>query len=154
MEALTFGKRDDLISVARERIRKHPDRYIDHIYGEYEMGGTNWLTLSSVPFKELGLREDLGVTPAPEFTSGALTSVPMIIGLWPVLLGGMYLVNQRRDKIEANERSDAVDHAVKETQDKAAAKAKMVAERADTAKQKAIDKAVKKALQDADKGGA
>ncbi len=66
----------------------------------------------------------------------------------------MYLVNQRRDKIEANERSDAVDHAVKETQDKAAAKAKMVAERADTAKQKAIDKAVKKALQDADKGGA
>jgi len=65
-EALTFGKRSDLIKIARERIRKYPGRYIDHIYGETEMGGTNWLYLSSVPFSEIGLREDLGTTPAPQ----------------------------------------------------------------------------------------
>ena len=34
-EALVFGKRDDLITIARERIRKYPDRYIDHIYGNH-----------------------------------------------------------------------------------------------------------------------
>ncbi|KKK62483.1 hypothetical protein LCGC14_3003870 [marine sediment metagenome] len=41
------------------RIRKNPNRYIDHIYGEHEMGGTSWLYLSNVPFREIGMREDL-----------------------------------------------------------------------------------------------
>jgi len=39
--------------LARERINKYPGRYIDHIYGEREMGGTNWLYLSGVPFRTL-----------------------------------------------------------------------------------------------------
>ena len=49
-EALTFGRREDLLSIGRERIRKFPDRYVDRIYGENEMGGTSWLYLSAVPF--------------------------------------------------------------------------------------------------------
>ena len=57
-EALSFGKRDDLLKIARERIRKDPDNYIDHIYGEQEMGGTSWLYLSPAPFEKLGMRED------------------------------------------------------------------------------------------------
>ena len=61
-EALTFGKREDLLNIARERIRRQPDRYVDHIYGENEMGGTSWLYLSAVPFQEVGMREDLGIT--------------------------------------------------------------------------------------------
>ncbi len=97
MEALTFGKRDDLLKLAKERIRKHPDRYVDHIYGEKEMGGTNWLYLSNVPFAQIGMREDLGVTPAPELTSGALSAVPIIAGLWPVLLMGVYAMSQRKE---------------------------------------------------------
>ena len=40
-EALTFGPREALIREARERIRRHPDRYRDHVYGEHEMGGTS-----------------------------------------------------------------------------------------------------------------
>ncbi len=56
-----------------------PDRYVDHIYGENEMGGTNWLYLSAVPFKEVGMREDLGITPAPKLTSGALLGVPIVV---------------------------------------------------------------------------
>jgi formate dehydrogenase iron-sulfur subunit len=98
-EALSFGKRKDLIKIARERIRKYPDRYVDHIYGEHEMGGTSWLYLSGVPFKALGMREDLGVTPAPELTAGALSVVPMVAGLWPVLLTGLYAVSKRKEKI-------------------------------------------------------
>jgi len=96
-EALTFGKREDLINIARERIRQYPDRYIDHIYGETEMGGTSWLYLSSVPFKEVGMREDLGVTPAPELTSGALSAVPVVVGLWPVLLMGLFAISKRKE---------------------------------------------------------
>lgn len=53
-DALIFGKRSELLTLARERIRAKPDVYIDHIYGEYEAGGTTWLYLSSMPFEKLG----------------------------------------------------------------------------------------------------
>lgn len=112
-EALYFGKRKDLIRIARGRIRRYPDRYVDHVYGEHEMGGTNWLYLSGVPFKEIDMREDLGVTPAPELTSGALAVVPMIVGLWPVLLTGIYAMTKRSDKIAEREKEQAIDKAVK-----------------------------------------
>jgi formate dehydrogenase iron-sulfur subunit len=98
-EALTFGKRQDLIKIARERFRKYPGRYIDHIYGETEMGGTSWLYISSVPFSQVGMREDLGVTPAPELTSGVLSAVPLVVGLWPVLLMGIYSISKRKEII-------------------------------------------------------
>jgi len=118
-EALTFGKRKDLIKIARERIRRYPDRYVDHIYGEHEMGGTSWLYLSGVPFKELGMREDLGITPAPELTKGALSAVPIVVGLWPVLLTGVYAMSKRKEKISREEKEKAVATAL----DKAKAEA-------------------------------
>ena len=112
MEALSFGKREDMIKIARERIRKYPDRYVNHIYGEHEMGGTSWLYVSGAPFKELGMREDLGITPAPELTAGALSSVPIIVGLWPVLLAGIFAVSKRKEKIAQTEQKRAVASAL------------------------------------------
>jgi formate dehydrogenase iron-sulfur subunit len=112
MEALSFGKREDMIKIARERFRKYPDRYVDHIYGEHEMGGTSWLYVSGTPFKELGMREDLGTTPAPELTAGALSSVPIIVGLWPVLLAGIYAVSKRKEKIAQTEQEQAAASAL------------------------------------------
>ena len=52
-ECLTYGKRSELLARAREKITLHPDVYIDHVYGEYEAGGTSWLYLSAVPFEQL-----------------------------------------------------------------------------------------------------
>jgi hypothetical protein len=56
-EAIIFGKRSDLLEIAHERIRTHPDRYIDHIYGEYEVGGTSWMYLSNQQFTDIGFPE-------------------------------------------------------------------------------------------------
>ncbi|MCB9850229.1 MAG: 4Fe-4S dicluster domain-containing protein [Phycisphaerales bacterium] len=53
-QCLIWGKRSDLLSEARSRIERFPDRYIDHIYGEHEAGGTSWLFLSDKPFEQLG----------------------------------------------------------------------------------------------------
>jgi hypothetical protein len=114
MEALTFGKREDLLKIARERIRKYPGKYMDHIYGETEMGGTNWLYLSNVPFSEIGMREDLGVTPAPELTSGALSVVPLVAGLWPVFLTGIYAMSKRKEIIFKEELDEAAHSRAKE----------------------------------------
>ncbi|NLD36021.1 MAG: 4Fe-4S dicluster domain-containing protein [Desulfatiglans sp.] len=111
MGALKFGKRNALIKYARERISKFPDRYIDHIYGEHEMGGTSWLYISSLPFKDVGMREDLGITPAPELTAGALGAVPVVASLWTVLLTGIYAINRRKEKLAEREKKEAVEAA-------------------------------------------
>jgi Fe-S-cluster-containing dehydrogenase component len=149
VEALTFGKRDELLKIARERIQKYPDRYVDHIYGEKEMGGTSWLYVSGAPFHEEGMREDLGIKPAPELTAGALGVVPMVVGLWPVLLTGIYAVSKRKEKIASQEREAAVADAVNQTQEAADSKLSAAMAKADKDKSAAVDKAVKKALEEA-----
>ncbi len=96
-ETLIFGKRKDLIKIARDRIEKEPDKYLDHIYGEHEVGGTSWLYISGVPFEQVGLKTDLGDRPYPELTRGFLSAVPLVLTLWPALLGGFYLFSKTRD---------------------------------------------------------
>lgn len=63
-EALTFGKRSELLKIAEQRIRRNPDRYIDHIYGEKEVGGTSWMMISGTDFKELKFPEVDDESPA------------------------------------------------------------------------------------------
>jgi formate dehydrogenase iron-sulfur subunit len=64
VEALTFGPREELVRVARDKIRRAPDRYVDHVYGEYEVGGTSWCYLAGAPFDSLQFPK-LGDSPAP-----------------------------------------------------------------------------------------
>jgi formate dehydrogenase iron-sulfur subunit len=52
--AIQFGARDQLLAEANRRIAAAPDKYVDHVYGEREAGGTAWLYLASVPFDQLG----------------------------------------------------------------------------------------------------
>lgn len=146
-EALIFGKRDDLLKIARQRITRRPDKYVDHVYGEREMGGTSWLYLSGVPFETIGMRMDLGVTPAPELTAGALGAVPMVVGIWPVLLTGIYAMNKRKDKIAAEEKTQAVAAALAESDEQANAKLEATVEKAKQEKAAAVEKAVKEALE-------
>ncbi|KPA19450.1 hypothetical protein MHK_000329, partial [Candidatus Magnetomorum sp. HK-1] len=150
-EALIFGNRKELIKIARERINKHPDQYIDHIYGEHEMGGTSWLYISGTPFSEIGMREDLGVTSAPELTAGPLSAVPIVVGLWPVLLTGVYAISKRKDKVAEEEKAEAIkatEEAADEEMKKQIAKVKQDAAKD---KEKAIKLEVKKALDEAAK---
>lgn len=150
-EALTFGKREDLIKIARKRILNYPDQYVDHIYGEHEMGGTSWLYLSGVPFQKLGMREDLGIKPAPEFTAGALGAVPVVAGLWPILLTGIYAISKRKEKVAREEQEQAVQSAIEKTQVEADAKLASAIEKARKDKDAAVQREVKKALEEAAK---
>lgn len=59
-QALTFGSRSELLKRAWEKIR-HPSAphrahgpYVEHVYGENEVGGSAWLYISSVAFEKLG----------------------------------------------------------------------------------------------------
>ena len=149
-DALTFGKRSELIKLAHKRIAAHPELYHDHVYGANEMGGTNWLYLSPVPHKELG-QPELPRTSAPELTSGALGSVAMVAGIWPVLLGGAYVINKRRTQNADEERRDAVKEAVAHTQSEADTKLKTALAKAEKDNDAAVAREVKKAKEEAAK---
>ena len=54
-EALLYGERGELLKIAKARVEQNPEKYIDHVYGETEAGGTSWLYLAPVDFAELDL---------------------------------------------------------------------------------------------------
>ncbi|MCP4201474.1 MAG: 4Fe-4S dicluster domain-containing protein [bacterium] len=97
-DALMFGRKRDLMEIARIRIYNHPDKYVHNIYGEHEVGGTGWLYLSAVPFEELGFRTDLGTTPYPEFTRDFLYGVPLVLFGLPALLLGLSLLAEKESE--------------------------------------------------------
>lgn len=102
--AIAFGDRDGLIReagrrIARQNVPQSPWRYVDHIYGLHEVGGTAWLYLSNVPFEKLGFRTDLGEHSYPEYTSPALDAVPIAVLGIGAALGGAYWISQRRNRL-------------------------------------------------------
>ncbi len=97
-EAITFGKRAELIKLAGEKIMNHPGKYQDHIYGLTEAGGTSWLYLSEVPFAAIGFPTNLGSKPFADYTRGFLSAVPVVFVVWPALLGGFYLFSRSREQ--------------------------------------------------------
>lgn len=107
-EALTFGKRTDLINMGRQRIRETPGKYVDHIYGEHEVGGTAWMYLSSVPFDKVGFDTHVPKQPILNSVKDFLAIVPMVLTIWPGLFAGFHLLATRKEakKKEKNEKKE------------------------------------------------
>jgi formate dehydrogenase beta subunit len=56
--AVIFGTRAQLLAEAKRRIEANPGKYYqDRVYGEGDLGGTQVLYLSHLPFEKLGLPE-------------------------------------------------------------------------------------------------
>ncbi len=106
VEALTYGKRTDLVKIARDRIKRNPDRYVDHVLGEYEVGGTSWMYLASKNFNELDF-PSLGKNPAPGVSEsiqhGIFAYFVPPVSLY-ALLGGIMWITKRRKELEEEEK--------------------------------------------------
>ncbi|MBU1022972.1 4Fe-4S dicluster domain-containing protein [bacterium] len=93
VEAITYHNRKDLIRIAKNKIRRYPTKYINHIYGETEVGGTSWLYISGVPFEQLGF-PTLTDQPMPSFTEpiqhGIFNHFIPQIALFAFLAAAMY----------------------------------------------------------------
>jgi len=93
--ALIFGKRGDLIAEAEKRISENPARYVDHVYGKDDAGGTSVMYLSGVSFDKLGL-QDLGDKPIPEISEGTANIIlPGVLLGAPILLGMIRMTAKR-----------------------------------------------------------
>lgn len=102
-QALTFGRRENLLEEARHRIYTEPGRYVHHIYGEHEAGGTSWLYLSAVPFEQIGFRTDIATTGYPGFAKEFLYAVPQVDILAPLFLLGLARASARQEKVAEDE---------------------------------------------------
>ncbi len=94
--ALTYGDRDELIAEARQRMQQaRPGKYVDHIYGEHEIGGTSWMYISPVPFEKLGFPDvsDQSVTVRSE---AAMVATPGVAVGAIAILSGIYWATKRR----------------------------------------------------------
>src|SRR3954471_4349949 len=94
-DALKYGTRDQMLEEARRRIAARPNKYVDHIYGEHEAGGTSVLYLSAVPFEKLGF-PTLQDEPYPAKSAVALGAVPPAVIALGAVLGTAYAFFRRR----------------------------------------------------------
>lgn len=98
--ATIFGKREELLALARERIRGSPGRYLDRVYGESEVGGTSVLYISDVDLDALAWRPDLGTTPLPELTWRAQKMVPFVFaGVGALMFGTSWIIGRRMKRM-------------------------------------------------------
>ena len=104
--ATKFGDRDELLKEAQQRIQANPDKYLHHIYGETEVGGTSVMLLSSVDFQNFGYRDDLTQRALPMYTYQVLQHIPQFVPLFGTLLGGIYWITHRREDVAEAEENE------------------------------------------------
>ena len=105
-EALTFGRRTDLVAAGKQRIRENPGNYVDHLYGEHEAGGTSWMYLSPAPFEQVGIDTTVPKEPILNYVKDFLSIVPMVLTIWPALFAGFHLLATRKDKMAEQKKSE------------------------------------------------
>ena len=100
-EAAVFDERSELLNQARDRLDAEPDKYVQHIYGEHEVGGTSVLYISDIPLSFLGWQPASDTRKLPDLTWASLKKVPPVILAMGGLMGGIYWMVGRRMKMAA-----------------------------------------------------
>jgi formate dehydrogenase iron-sulfur subunit len=105
--ASIVGWREEILEEAERRILGD-SKYVKHVYGSEEAGGTSVFFISDVPFEKLGFvaapRQAM-----PALSAAALGDVPTVVLVGGALLSGIYWITERRNNVamaEARERSD------------------------------------------------
>ena len=95
---MKFGTRDELLKQAETKIATDA-KYVKHIYGANEVGGTSWLYLSDVPFEKLGFKMNLESVAPSTYTHKYLSKVPALAIGWGAFLTALAVYTNRRKKL-------------------------------------------------------
>jgi len=102
--ASIVGWRDEILEEAERRILGDA-KYVKHIYGSEEAGGTSVFFLSDVPFEKLGFVA-VPRQPMPPLSAAALADVPTVVLVGGALLSGIYWITERRNQVATAEARD------------------------------------------------
>lgn len=100
-KAMMFGSREAILAEAHKRIKDNPGKYIDHVWGEKEFGGTSMVYVSDIPLDFLMAKPGSGERVLPELSWAALKKVPGVVVGAGALMAGTYWVIGRRMKMAA-----------------------------------------------------
>jgi formate dehydrogenase iron-sulfur subunit len=94
-ETMFYGDRTTVLAEAEKRIKSNPAKYVQHIYGKDEAGGTSWMYISNVPFEKLGFKTNIPSTPLPSFTWSSLSTIPYKA---PAIVAGLAAIAYFRNR--------------------------------------------------------
>jgi formate dehydrogenase iron-sulfur subunit len=80
-------------------LKQEPSKYVQHIYGKQEVGGTSVLYLSAVPFEALGLPANLPHDALPGYTYRVLSKIPNLVPWGAAVLAGIWWITRRREEV-------------------------------------------------------
>ena len=105
---MKFGNQEQLLKEAKEIIA-NDSRYVRHIYGEEEAGGTAWIYISDKPFDALGFKKNVPKRSIPSYTKNYMHATPIVGAIWLVVLSCLYFITKRRSgKREGQKPSEPV----------------------------------------------
>ena len=110
--ALVFGERELLLKEARSRIESNPDRYINHIWGEHEYGGTCVIYISDVDLGGLGWSKRIHAG-IPMLTDPLIEKTPIIgLSVATGLLAVNWIIRRRMrlSKQQVTENNDSLNN--------------------------------------------
>ena len=101
--AVIFGTRAQLLEEAHRRIDAHPGKYYQNrVYGEHDLGGTQVIYLSHVPFAKLGLPETGTESPA-HYGSKVHSILYKGMAVPAMVYAGLAVLMRRRFRIHEEE---------------------------------------------------
>ena len=103
---MKFGNREELLAEAKAIVAADPKKYVDHVYGEEEAGGTCWMYISDTPFKELGFRTQVPKQSVPAYTAKFMHLSPVFGAVWGLVLAGLYLFTKRKNNEKTVAKSE------------------------------------------------
>jgi formate dehydrogenase iron-sulfur subunit len=107
-QATIFGERGALLAEAKRRIAADPGRYLHHVWGEEEVGGTSVLYVSDVDLGDAGWPATLRDAPYPALTRPALHLVPgTFLGVGAAMFGLSWVIGRRQKLAREAESHDA-----------------------------------------------
>lgn len=96
-KAIIFGDRNKLIHQAHYIINNNKSKYLNHVWGEKEYGGTSVLYISDISLDSMGWADKPG-TPIPHFTEPLIEKTPAIgLTVGGFLVGINWIIRRRMD---------------------------------------------------------
>jgi formate dehydrogenase iron-sulfur subunit len=99
-KAIIFGERYKLLKQAYSTINSNRNKYINHIWGQKEYGGTSILFISDIDLTKMDW-PNTTVTPVPEHTEPLIEKTPAIGLTVGGLLVGLHWILRRKNELAA-----------------------------------------------------
>ncbi len=94
--ATIFGKRDELLKIAHQRIKHNPHKYINKVWGEDDFGGTSVLYISDMDLSFMSYNSATDSKPLPKTTETAMNAVPFaFVGMGGLMYGLNWIIRRR-----------------------------------------------------------